>query len=183
MTRAWIAVACAEHVRRGVELGLMQVCHGKAAPLRRLKPGDRVTYYSPVEQFRGSERLQCFTAFGTVLDDTIEQVDMGGGFRPYRRAVRWLKADPAPIRLLLGMPGFALSGQGWGARLRYGLVAIDPASMDLIAAAMGVGDAMQRADLREAGQGRPRARSILRLPPEPPAGSSGASGYRLPVST
>jgi hypothetical protein len=151
MTRAWIAVACAAHVRRGVELGIMQVCHGKSGPLRRLKPGDRVAYYSPTERFRGSDRLQCFTAFGWVLDGAIEQVDMGGGFRPHRRPVRWLEARPAPIRPLLDVPGFALSGPGWGARLRYGLVAIDPESMDLIAAAMGIGGATQRVELRRTG--------------------------------
>jgi hypothetical protein len=73
-----------------------------------------------------------------VLDDAIEQVDMGQGFRPFRRAVRYFDARPAPIRPLLDQPGFALSGPGWGARLRFGLLNIDPASMDAIAKAMGV---------------------------------------------
>ena len=43
----WIAVASAEHVRIGRSQGFMQVCHGKAAPLRRIQPGDGVVYYSP----------------------------------------------------------------------------------------------------------------------------------------
>ena len=30
----------------------MQVCHGKAAPLQRIQPGDRVVYYSPTVSFR-----------------------------------------------------------------------------------------------------------------------------------
>lgn len=47
MSRNWVAVASAEHVRIGRAAGFMQVCHGKAAPLRRIKPGDRVAYYSP----------------------------------------------------------------------------------------------------------------------------------------
>lgn len=85
---------------------------------------------------RGGERLQCFTALGIVLEGEIEQADMGGGFRPFRRAVRWLETRPASIRPLLDRPGFALSGAGWGARLRYGFLEIDPASMDAIAAAM-----------------------------------------------
>lgn len=33
--KSWIAVASAEHVRSGRSQGFMQVCHGKAAPLRR----------------------------------------------------------------------------------------------------------------------------------------------------
>jgi hypothetical protein len=64
----WIAVASAEHVRRGRREGFMQVCHGKATPLRRVKPGSRVVYYSPTETFGGGDRLQAFTAFGVVRD-------------------------------------------------------------------------------------------------------------------
>ncbi len=32
----WVAVASAEHVRIGRETGFMQVCHGKAAPIKSL---------------------------------------------------------------------------------------------------------------------------------------------------
>jgi EVE domain-containing protein len=65
-TNSWIAVASAEHVRIGRAQGFMQVCHGKAAPLRRLAPGDRIAYYSPTESFGGKDRLQAFTAIGVV---------------------------------------------------------------------------------------------------------------------
>jgi hypothetical protein len=135
--QGWIAVACAEHVRRGVALGIMQVCHGKAGPLRRIAPGDRVAYYSPGETLGGRAHLRSFTALGVVLPGDVYQVDMGGGFRPFRRAVRYWDARPAPIRPLLAQPGFALAGAGWGARLRFGLLRIDAASLDAIAEAMG----------------------------------------------
>ena len=135
--RDWIAVACAAHVRRGVDAGVMQVCHGKAAPLRRLAPGDRIAYYSPTETLGGRNRVQGFTAFGVVVGD-VTQVEMEGGFRPFRRAVRYCEARPAPIHPLLEQPGFALAGPGWGARLRFGLLATDAASMDMIGTAMGV---------------------------------------------
>jgi hypothetical protein len=118
-------------------LGFMQVAHGKAAPLRRIAAGDRVAYYSPSETPGGRDRLQCFTAIGVVQAGEIEQADMGGGFRPYRRAIRYLAAQPAPIRPLLDRPGFALAGAGWGGRLRFGLLRIDESSMDAIAEAMG----------------------------------------------
>ena len=137
MSGNWIAVACREHVRRGVALGIMQVCHGKAGPLRRIAAGDRVVYYSPTETRASGAPVQSFTAIGVVSDDDIYQVDMGGGFRPFRRRVRYLEAGPAPICRLLGRPGFALAGRAWGARLRYGLLTIDGTSMDMIAAAMG----------------------------------------------
>ncbi|TWT15536.1 EVE domain-containing protein [Reyranella sp. CPCC 100927] len=138
MIRSWIAVACAEHVRRGVAGGFMQVSHGKAAPLRRLTPGDRIAYYSSSETMDSRDRLQSFTAIGVIQAGDIEQADMGGGFQPFRRRVRYLRAQPAPIRPLLDRPGFALAGPGWGGRLRFGLVPIDEASMDAIGQAMGV---------------------------------------------
>src|ERR1700722_19285540 len=47
MSKNWIAVASAEHVRLGRSDGFMQVSHGKSAPLRRIEPGDRVVFYSP----------------------------------------------------------------------------------------------------------------------------------------
>jgi hypothetical protein len=135
---AWIAVASAEHVRRGVAASFIQVCHGKQGPLRRMRPGDLVATYSPTEQFRGPGALRSFTAIGRIGSEDIQQVDMGGGFRPFRRQVLWFAASPAPVRALQARPGFALSGAGWGARLRFGLLKIDMESMADIAQAMGV---------------------------------------------
>src|SRR5437899_3050750 len=64
MSKNWIAVASAEHVRLGRSNGFMQVSHGKSAPLRRIEPGDRVVFYSPTDAFRGKDKLQSFTAIG-----------------------------------------------------------------------------------------------------------------------
>jgi hypothetical protein len=41
--RAWIAVISHAHVERGKGGGFTQVCHGKRAPLERMKPGSRTT--------------------------------------------------------------------------------------------------------------------------------------------
>ncbi|MEJ1157035.1 EVE domain-containing protein [Prosthecomicrobium sp. N25] len=135
--RAWIAVASAEHVRRGRAEGFMQVCHGKGGPLRRLAPSDRVAYYSPTETFGGADRLQAFTALGRVRPGPPYRADMGGGFHPFRRDVDWEDAAEAPIRPLLPELGFARGGN-WGYRLRFGLFEVDPADMDAIARAMRV---------------------------------------------
>jgi EVE domain len=91
MTGHWIAVASAEHVRRGKSEGFIQVSHGKAAPLKRIKPGDRVVYYSPTVTLGGKDRLQAFTAIGTVKEGEPYVFDMGNGFKPYRRDVAWTK--------------------------------------------------------------------------------------------
>ncbi len=133
----WIGVAAAEHVRRGRAAGFMQLCHGKASPLRRLHPADRIVYYSPTETFRGRDKLQAFTALGIVEDGEPYAFDMGGGFCPFRRDVRWLRTHDAPIEPLLPHLAFARGRRHWGYQLRFGLFAIDDEDLALIAAAMG----------------------------------------------
>ena len=132
----WIAVASAEHVRRGRAEGFMQVCHGKAAPLRRIQPGDGIAYYSPTTRFGGGDRLQSFTAIGLVRPGDPYRVDMGGGFHPHRRDVAWAAASDASIRRLLVVREVTASTSNWGHRLRFGLLAISPHDFRLILAAM-----------------------------------------------
>ena len=136
MTGNWIAVAAAAHVRRGRRAGFTQVCHGKTPPLGRIRPGDRVAYYSPVTEFRGKEKLRAFTTIGVVMPGEPYQADMGGGFRPFRRDVRWLRAKQAPIQPLLGALEFAAGKRNWGYQMRFGLFPIGERDMRTIAAAM-----------------------------------------------
>lgn len=49
MTKYWIGVASREHVKQGEKEGIAQVCHGKGAPLKRMKPRDWIIYYSPTQ--------------------------------------------------------------------------------------------------------------------------------------
>lgn len=134
--KCWIAVAAADHVRFGRSAGFMQVCHGKPAPLAGLRPGDCVAYYSPTARFRGSDTLRAFTAIGVVKDGAPYVADMGNGFRPHRRDVRWLDSREAPIHPLLARLSFSRSTPNWGYRLRLGLVEICEDDMRAIAAAM-----------------------------------------------
>nr|WP_295081073.1 EVE domain-containing protein [uncultured Roseateles sp.] len=136
--RCWIAVASADHVRLGRAQGFMQVCHGKAAPLRRLRPGDRVAYYSPSSQFGGKDKRQAFTALGRVLERPPYAFEMGGGFVPFRRDVAWQEACEAPIQPLLDRLEFSRGQKSWGHLLRFGLFEISAQDMNLIAQAMGV---------------------------------------------
>jgi hypothetical protein len=136
MSGNWIAVASAEHVRRGRAAGFMQVCHGKAAALRRVRPGDRVAYYSPTEEFRGRTSLKAFTAIGVVRAGEPYQVDMGGGFHPFRRDVDWLPGREFPIAPLLDQLEFAAGRRNWGYQLRFGLFAVSDHDLGVIAAAM-----------------------------------------------
>lgn len=142
MTRAWIAVASAEHVRLGRSLGFMQVCHGKDAPLRRLRPGDAVIYYSPSERMGSGSRLQAFTALGHVKEGVPYQVEMAEGFHPFRRDVDWSAAAEAPIAPLPERLSFTVGRRNWGAKFRFGLFQIGEADLALIAAAMATKSAV-----------------------------------------
>ena len=134
----WIAVASAEHVRLGRAGGFMQVCHGKLAPLRRIKPGDRVVYYSPTLEMGGKEKLQAFTAIGIVKAGEAYQFDMGGGFCPFRRDVSWSEANESPIQPILNVLEFSACKRNWGYQLRFGIFQISDHDFNLIAAEMSV---------------------------------------------
>ena len=138
MTGNWVAVASAEHVRLGRSQGFMQVCHGKAAPLRRIQPGDGVVYYSPTTVFRGNDGLQSFTAIGVVRGGGPYQAGMGGGFSPFRRDIDWRAAAEVPIKPLIGRLQFTTAKRNWGFQLRFGLFEISAHDMAMIAAAMEV---------------------------------------------
>ncbi|ADV10890.1 EVE domain-containing protein [Mesorhizobium sp. WSM1497] len=137
MSAYWIAVASAEHVRRGRTAGFMQVNHGKAAPLRRVKPGDGVVYYSPTTVLGEKDGLQAFTAIGIVREGEPYQGDMGAGFTPFRRDVAWAKAEEAPIKPLLDRLDFTVAKSNWGYQLRFGLFEIGDHDFRVIAEAMG----------------------------------------------
>ncbi|TIM15581.1 MAG: EVE domain-containing protein, partial [Mesorhizobium sp.] len=124
MSAYWIAVASAEHVRRGRAAGFMQVNHGKAAPLRRVKPGDGIVYYSPNTVLGEKDGLRAFTAIGIVREGEPYQGDMGAGFTPFRRDVAWAKAEEAPIKPLLDRLDFTMAKSNWGYQLRFGLFEI-----------------------------------------------------------
>ncbi|HQU55255.1 MAG TPA: EVE domain-containing protein, partial [Saprospiraceae bacterium] len=42
----WMIVASKDHVKQGIKQGIAQACHGKTSPLKRMRPGDGVIYYS-----------------------------------------------------------------------------------------------------------------------------------------
>jgi hypothetical protein len=135
--RCWLAVASADHARRGKELGIMQVCHGKGGPLKRPRAGDGVVYYSPTVSFGGKDRLQAFTSIGVIKDERIYQTDMGGGFRPFRRDVTFVEANEASILPLLDELELTRGKRNWGYPFRFGLLEITQRDFDTIWAAMG----------------------------------------------
>lgn len=134
----WIAVASAEHVRKGRLSGFMQICHGKEAPLRRLKPNDWVVYYSPTITYGGKDKLQSFTAIGKITESKPYQVNMGNDFCPFRQDVFWFESQEASIIPLLHQLDFTKNKMNWGYIFRFGLIAISEHDMQQISIAMQV---------------------------------------------
>jgi hypothetical protein len=135
----WIAVASAEHARRGCATpgtGYMQVCHGKCAPLKRVSAGDRVAYYAPALTMGGKDKLQRFVSIGLVQAGEPYALAMGGGFVPFRRDVAYVAAQEASILPLVDEFEFVENRQRWGYKFRFGLFEVSDHDMRLIARAM-----------------------------------------------
>lgn len=132
----WIGVACKEHVENGVKLGICQFCHGKSAPAKRLSRGDFMIYYSSKITMAGSELYQKFTAIGTIIDDAPYQVDMGDGFKPFRRNINYFDAKHIDIKPLVPLLPFIKNKNSWGYVFRYGFLEIDKKSFEIIASGM-----------------------------------------------
>ena len=115
----------------------MQLGHGKLAPLRRVKPGDRIVYYSPVTTFGKKDKLQFFTAIGAIKDGEPYEAVMDGGFRAFRRDVKWAKSKDTPIAGLIDKLELTKGQSNWGYKLRFGLIEIGARDMAAIARAMG----------------------------------------------
>ncbi len=141
----WIAVASAEHARRGrdarqgeFDCGFMQVCHGKRSSVARVQPGDVVAYYAPATEMGGKDKLQSFVSMGIVQPSAPYAFDMGGGFVPWRRDVRYLPTRDALIAPLVEQFEFVDDPKRWGYKFRFGLFKISEHDMRLIAGAMQV---------------------------------------------
>ncbi|MCG7213479.1 EVE domain-containing protein [Paenibacillus mucilaginosus] len=142
-SRYWIGVVSASHVRRGVEGGFAQLCHGKAGPLRRMRAGDWLIYYSPRTDMAKGESLQAFTAIGQVADDRVYEYRMTDSFVPFRRNIRYLPCEEVEISSLLDELSFTQGKRSWGYTFRFGHVEIGREDFLKIAAAM-LGDAGDR---------------------------------------
>jgi hypothetical protein len=133
---AWLGVVSRAHVQRGVTGGFAQLCHGKAQPLRRMARGDWLVYYSPTIEM-GGDALRAFTAIGQVEGAEIYRYDMGGGFVPYRRDIRYAEAQEVALDVIKQRLEFC-ARPNWGMALRRGHLPLAAADFVTIAAAMGV---------------------------------------------
>lgn len=138
MTKYWIAVASKEHVQIGKAEGIMQVCHGKVAGLRKIMPGDWIIYYSPKEIFGQNQPCRMFTAIGNVKDKEPYQYKISEDFIPWRRDVNYFKALDIAIEPLIDKLSFIKNKKNWGFIFRFGLFQIPKHDFQTIASAMGI---------------------------------------------
>ena len=113
-------VASVDHVRRRRTGGFMQVYHGQASPLRRIKARDGAVYYSPSTVMGSKDGLKSFTSIGRVRRGEAYQFDMGVGFPPSRRDVDWAASHDMLITTLFRQLDFT-AGSSCGYQLRLGL--------------------------------------------------------------
>ena len=131
-----------DHVQNGISWGIAQACHGKCTPLKKMKAGDRVVYYSTKMVFEdGSKKAnQCqrFTAIGTVCDDdTPYQVEMTEDFKPWRIKVDFEQdVLEVAVKDLLDKLTFIKDKQHWGMAFRNGFRSLDESDFKIIEKAM-----------------------------------------------
>ncbi|WP_405064215.1 EVE domain-containing protein [Kribbella sp. NBC_01505] len=138
--RAWLAVVSADHTRRAVAGGFVQLNHGKRPGVARLHRGDGFVIYSPTDLYGDKTPLRAFTALGIVADDEPYQaapMSMGarGTVEPWRRTVAFADVTPVPLTDITGE--LQLTAQpNWGYQLRRGLVPLQPDDFAVLQAAM-----------------------------------------------
>jgi predicted RNA-binding protein len=123
-SKYWIIVASKNHVMRGIEGGFCQANHGKEAPLRRMKRGDWIVFYSPKEIFEGNVPSRRFTALGEIRDDSMYQVQLSDDFRPFRMDVKFTTINEVAIEPLIPELTFIRNKKSWGYVFRFGMIEI-----------------------------------------------------------
>ena len=128
----WLGVVSKDHVLKGVDGQFAQVCHGKEGPLKRLKKGDWLVYYSPKQSMSGAGGLQELTAIGEVRDDCVFQYEMNEDFKPFRRMIDYV-ANAKPLRIDAVKSKLDLTAApNWGYQLRLGLLELSEADFKII---------------------------------------------------
>lgn len=135
-TRYWMAAITKEHTLRAISGGFIQVCHGKEAPLKRMKKGDFILVYSSKISMEGKEKCQAFTAIGQVSGDEVYPFQMTENFIPFRRNINFVKCNETSIIPLIDGLEFIRDKKSWGYPFRFGFFEINTADFKLITSKM-----------------------------------------------
>ncbi|WP_259014213.1 EVE domain-containing protein [Emticicia fluvialis] len=132
----WVIVASKDHVKRGIADGIAQACHGKAAPLKRMKKGDFVIYYSGKQTFGKPDKCQQFTALGIVIDDETYQFQVSEDICAARRNIEFSECQDTSILPLINDLDFIQNKKSWGYPFRFGFFEINHHDFNLISSQM-----------------------------------------------
>lgn len=132
----WIIVASKDHVKNGMAEGIAQACHGKVSPLKRLRKGDFIIYYSSKQTLGQPQPCQQFTAIGRVRDEQIYQFQVSADFCPSRRNIDFLPSKDLSILPLIPELDFIPNKKSWGYPFRYGFFEIKRHDFELISSQM-----------------------------------------------
>lgn len=134
--RYWIIVASKDHAKSGMAAGIAQACHGKYSPLKRMKKGDMVIFYSGKETITKPGKCQQFTALGKVLDDETYHFRVSADFCPSRRNMAFEEIKDTSILPLINDLEFIKNKKSWGYPFRFGFFEINKHDFDLISSQM-----------------------------------------------
>ncbi|QNN43755.1 EVE domain-containing protein [Pedobacter roseus] len=135
-TKYWIIVASKDHVKNGIAEGIAQACNGKASPLRRIRKGDFIIYYSSKQTMGQPQPCQQFTAIGKVTDEQTYQFQVSEDFCPSRRNVEFLPGMAVSILPLIAELDFIPNKKSWGYPFRFGFFEIKHHDFELISSQM-----------------------------------------------
>ena len=121
VTKYWVIVASKDHVKTGIA----QACHGKSSPLKRMKKGDLIVYYSGKQTMGKQDKCQEFTALGKVIDGEIYQFQVTEDFCPSRRNIEFSKGEDVSILPLINDLDFIRNKKSWGYPFRFGFFEVE----------------------------------------------------------
>lgn len=135
----WLVVASVEHVNQSIKEGYCQLVNGKEVPLRKMKKGDGLIYYSSTISLKNKTAVKAFTAIGFIADDVIYTYDMTNYFYPHRRKVNFLKnSQKVAIEELQLFLQFVDNNLRYSYKFRQGHLEITEFDFKLIAFRMGI---------------------------------------------
>ncbi|MDF4200045.1 EVE domain-containing protein [Bacillus subtilis] len=137
-TNYWIGVVSAQHVLKGAAGGFAQLCHGKKAPLAKMKEGDWLIYYSPRDAYPDGKLLRSFTAIGKVKSGNIYPYQMAPNFIPYRLDIDYYPCHKIGFYDIKSKLEFVQETKHLGFLFRRGHFEISKKDFLTIAQAMGV---------------------------------------------
>ena len=120
----WINTLPKDHVMIGKKEGIVQADQGKPDPLKRLKAGDKILFYSPKTAAVNGSPLKAFTAAAKIIDEKIDRIQLSADFKPFRLAAEFEDCSEVPIEPLIARLQFIHNKKSWGYLFQFGLFEI-----------------------------------------------------------